>query len=52
MLELGLGNVVCVMLASVFLFLLFEYPFSRLLQITLLPYFSHDDVHELVYVRR
>ena len=37
-LELGLGNIVCVMIISIFLYLLFEYPFSRLIQLTLLPY--------------
>lgn len=52
MLELGLGNVVCVMVASIFLYLLFEYPFKRLIDISLLPYLTHDDVLELVYVRR
>jgi len=51
-LELGLGNVVCVMVASIFLYLLFEYPFKRLIDISLLPYLTHDDVLELVYVRR
>ena len=30
-LELGLGNVVCVLFVSIFLYLLFEYPFSRLI---------------------
>ena len=51
-LELGLGNVVCVMVASILLYLLFEFPFKRLIQYTLLPYVSHDEVLHLVYVRR
>ena len=34
-LELGLGNVVCVMVASFGLYLLFEYPFRRLIEFSL-----------------
>ena len=52
MLELGLGNVICVMMASAVLYLLFEYPFRKVIQYTLLPYVSHDEVLQLVYVRR
>ena len=51
-LELGLGNVVCVMVAAVFLYLLFEFPFKRIIDFTLLPYCSHDEVLHLNYVRR
>ncbi len=40
------------MVASIFLYLLFEYPFKRLIDIFLIPYLTHDDIHELVYVRR
>ncbi len=40
------------MVASIFLYLLFEYPFKRLIDLFLIPYLTHDDVHELVYVRR
>ena len=50
--ELGLGNVVAVMVASIFLYLLFEFPFKRLIQFSLLPYCSHDEVMKLHYVRR
>ena len=50
--ELGLGNVVCVMVASICLYLVFEYPFSHLIRITLMPYLSSDDVMELAFVRR
>lgn len=51
-LELGLGNVVCVMVAGTFLYILFEFPFKRIIDFTLLPYFSHDEVLHLNYVRR
>ena len=51
-LELGIGNVVCVMIAAFLLYLLFEFPFRRLIEHTLLPYVSHDDVYHLAYVRR
>jgi len=51
-LELGLGNVVCVMVASILLYLIFEFPFKRIIDYTLLPYCSHDEVLHLVYVRR
>ena len=51
-LELGLGNVVCVMAASIILYLLFEYPFKRLVDLSVAPYLSHDDVLHLHYVRR
>ena len=50
--ELGLGNVVCVMVAGIMLYLLFEFPFRRLIQFSLLPYCSHDEVMKLHYVRR
>ena len=51
-LELGLGNVVCVMVAGVFLYLLFEYPFKRIIDFTLLPYLSQDEAVHLLFVRR
>lgn len=51
-LELGLGNVVCVMVAALGLYLLFEFPFKRIIDFTLLPYVSHDEVLHLHYVRR
>ena len=50
-LELGLGNVCCVMIAAIFLYLCFEYPFRRIIEFTLLPYCSHDDELHLLYVR-
>merc|ERR1712062_633334 len=51
-LELGLGNVVCVMVAAIMLYLMFEYPFKRLIEFTLLPFFSHDETLYLTYLRR
>ena len=51
-LELGLGNVVCVMIAAFFLYLLFEYPFRRVIELTVLKYVSHDEVYNLHHVRR
>ena len=51
-LELGIGNVICVMVAAFLLFLAFEFPFRRLIEYTLLPYVSHDDVYHLAHVRR
>ena len=51
-LELGLGNVCCVMLASFMLYLMFEYPFRRLIEFSLLPFCSADEEMHLHYVRR
>ena len=51
-LELGLGNIVCVMVAAMMLYLMFEYPFRRLLEFTVLPYCSHDQELYLTYLRR
>ena len=51
-LELGLGNVVCVMAAAFLLYLMFEFPFKRLIEHHLLPLVSHDDVYHLSYVRQ
>ena len=51
-LELGLGNVVCVMAAAFVLYLMFEFPFKRLIEHHLLPLVSHDDVYHLAYVRQ
>ena len=51
-LELGLGNVVCVMAAAIILYLCFEYPFKRLIEFTLLKYVSHDEALHLLYVRQ
>ena len=51
-LELGLGNVCCVMLASFMLYLMFEYPFRRLIEFSLLPFCSADEEMYLHYVRR
>ena len=51
-LELGFGNIVCVMIAAFLLYLLFEFPFKRLIEHTLLPWVSHDDVYHLAHVRQ
>lgn len=51
-LELGIGNVVCVMFASILLYLIFEYPFKRIIDFTLMPYCSHDETLHLRYLRR
>ena len=51
-LELGLGNVVCGMVAAIMLYLMFEYRFKRLIEFTLLPVFSHDETLYLTYLRR
>ena len=51
-LELGLGNVCCVMIAAFLLYLLFEFPFRRLIEYTLLPLVSHDDIYHLSHVRQ
>lgn len=51
-LELGIGNVVCVMFASILLYLIFEYPFKRIIDFTLMPYCSHDEALHLRYLRR
>ena len=51
-LELGLGNVCCVMIAAIFLYLCFEYPFRRIIEFTLLPFCSHDEELHLLYVRQ
>ena len=50
-LELGIGNCVCVMFAGIMLYLCFEYPFRRLIEFTLLPYCSNDEALHLNYVR-
>lgn len=52
MLELGLGNVVLVMIASLGLYLLFEYPFKRMLELTLLKSISLEESLLLAHVRR
>lgn len=51
-LELGCGNIICVMAASIVLYLLFEFPFKRIIDFTLLPYLSHDEALHLGHVRR
>lgn len=51
-LELGLGNVVAVMVAGLCLYLLFEYPFRRLLELTLAPYCCTDEAMRLSYNRQ
>ena len=51
-LELGIGNVVCVIIAAFLLYLIFEFPFRRLIEHTLLPYVSHDEIYHLAFVRR
>ena len=40
--ELGIGNVICVMMAGLALYLLFEFPMRRLLQWSVLPAISSD----------
>lgn len=46
-LELGIGNVACILVVSVLLYLLFEWPLRRLNQIYIYPYLSHDEIlHE------
>jgi hypothetical protein len=40
--ELGIGNVICVMMAGLTLYLLFEFPMKRLLQWSVLPAISSD----------
>jgi hypothetical protein len=40
--QLGIGNVICVMMAGLALYLLFEFPFRRLLQWSVLPKISSD----------
>ena len=52
MLELGLGNVIAVMIVSVGFYLLFEYPFRRLLELSVLRFCSHDDLLNLTHIRR
>lgn len=52
MLELGCGNIICVMAASIVLYIFFEYPFRRIIDFTLLPFVSHDEVLHLGFVRR
>ena len=51
-LELGFGNIICVMTASLLLYLMYEFPFKRIIDFTLLPYVSHDEVYHLGHVRR
>ena len=40
------------MVAAFFLYLLFEYPFKRIIELTVLKYVSHDEVYNLHHVRR
>ena len=40
------------MVAAIFLYLLFEYPFKRIIELTVLKYVSHDEVYNLHHVRR
>jgi len=51
-LELGLGNVIFVMAASLTLYLLFEWPFRNLLTLALLKKCSYEDSLHLAYLRR
>ena len=39
------------MVAAFFLYLLFEYPFKRIIELTVLKYVSHDEVYNLHHVR-
>ena len=39
------------MVAAFFLYLLFEYPFRRIIELTILKYVSHDEVYNLHHVR-
>lgn len=51
-LELGIGNVVLVMIVSLILYLLFEYPFKRLFELSLIKFCSFEDSFLLAYLRR
>lgn len=51
-LELGFGNLICVMAASIVLYIFFEFPFKRVIDFTLLPLVSHDEALHLGHVRR
>ena len=46
-LELALGNIVAVMIGGIFMYILFEYPFRRALELTLLPYCSSEKAMRL-----
>ena len=46
-LELALGNIVAVMVCGIFMYILFEYPFRRALELTILPYCSSDKAMRL-----
>ena len=50
-LELGFGNIICVMTASIILYIMFEFPFKRIIDFTLLPHVSHDEAYHLSHVR-
>ena len=41
-LELGVGNVICVMVAGIILYLLIEFPLKRIIQWSILPAISSD----------
>jgi len=40
------------MVASIALYLLFEFPFKRLIDYSIMPYCSQDETLHLFYVRR
>ena len=50
--EYGFGNTISVMIVAFSLYHVFEFPFRRLIEYSLLPFVSHDDIYHLAYVRR
>ena len=51
-LELGIGNVFCVLIGAFFIYIVFEFPIKRLVQMTCNKKLNHDEVYHLRFLRQ
>ena len=50
--ELGIGNVCCVLLAAMFIYLAFEFPIRRIVEMSLYKHVTHDEIYHLSLVTK